>query len=60
MNVMKNEYGSRSQRRKWNKFAKKRQADIRINGKPRYLGTFVTEKEASEAYQKACEGIPSG
>ena len=37
----------------WNKLTKKWRADITINKKPIYLGSFNTEEEAREAYLKA-------
>lgn len=37
----------------WNKAVKKYVAQIKINGKQKYLGLFKTEHEAHEAYMKA-------
>jgi hypothetical protein len=37
----------------WNKEAQKWVASIRVNGKPNYLGYFVSEKEAAKAYDEA-------
>ena len=32
-------------------------ASIQINGKKKHLGDFVTEQEASEAYQRALKSV---
>ena len=37
----------------WNKNANKWQSQIKINGKQKHLGSFTSEEEAHEAYQKA-------
>lgn len=37
----------------WSKTNNKWVSHISLNGKPKYLGYFVDEKKASEAYQKA-------
>jgi hypothetical protein len=37
----------------WHKHTKKWAAQIRINGKNRYLGLFVSEEEAAHAYTEA-------
>lgn len=37
----------------WNKLEKKYKSQIKINGKTKHLGSFISEEEASEAYQSA-------
>ena len=41
----------------WYKRSQKWRAEIRINGKIKYLGSFKSELEASEAYQSKLETI---
>lgn len=41
----------------WNKADKKWRAQIRINGKKKYLGSFDKEEDASKAYQKKLREI---
>ena len=41
----------------WYKSSQKWRAEIKINGKGKYLGYFKTELEASEAYQKKLKTI---
>lgn len=44
----------------WNKQTKKWQAEIRIKGKKKYLGSSDNEQEASEYYQKALVDLANG
>jgi len=41
----------------WDKNRSKWKAQIKINGKKKYLGRFINELEASEAYQAALKSI---
>lgn len=41
----------------WNKLRGKWRAQVRINGKKKYLGLFTDELEASQAYEKALKTI---
>ena len=41
----------------WHKAGRKWQAYIRINGKQKYLGLYLTEKEAFQAYKGAVDAI---
>ena len=41
----------------WNKSNKNWSATILINGKPKYLGSFTNEKEASQAYQNELKNL---
>jgi hypothetical protein len=41
----------------WTKHNKKWRASIRINGKPKHLGYFTNEEQASEVYQKELKNL---
>lgn len=44
----------------WNKQANKWKALITINGKQKYLGTYETQLDASEAYEKKLKELKNG
>jgi len=41
----------------WNKATEKWLAQIRIDGKVKYLGYFTSEKDAAKAYRTACKEV---
>ena len=41
----------------WNKGVEKWLAQVRINGKTKYLGIFDVQKDAQEAFMRACDQI---
>lgn len=41
----------------WQKQTNKWVAHIRLNGKSKYLGSFIDEREAAKSYEKACREL---
>lgn len=41
----------------WYKQDKKWRAKIKLNGKSKHLGSFIDERDAAMAYERACRGI---